>query len=132
MKKYLAVIVFFSLSVTVFGQQTATLPSSPKKDYLKKSKTQKTVGWILMGAGIVSISLASVQVNPDYGSNTNRNGLLIGGLAAIGTSIPLFIASVKNRRKATSLSFQIQQISQLQQTSIIYYPTPSLRLKISL
>ena len=126
--KPIFLIILLSYSISLFPQQT----SSVNTDYLKKSKTQKTLGWILMGAGIISAGLGSVQVNPNYGSNTNRSGLLIVGLAAIGTSIPLFIASVKNRRKATSLSFQMHQIPQLQQTSIVYYPMPSLRLKISL
>ena len=122
----------FTFSAASFSQQTNPAPQLTKQEYLKKSKTQKTLGWILMGAGIVSTGVGSIQVNPNYGSNTNRSGLLIVGLAAIGTSIPLFIASVKNRRKATSLSFQMHQIPQLQQTSIVYYPMPSLRLKISL
>ena len=126
--KPIFLIILLSYSISLFSQQT----SSVNTDYLKKSKTQKTLGWILMGSGIVSTGVGSIQVNPNYGSNTNRNGLLIVGLAAIGTSIPLFIASVKNRRKATSLSFQMHQIPQLQQTSIVYYPMPSLRLKISL
>ena len=126
--KPIFLIILLSYSISLFSQQT----SSVNTDYLKKSKTQKTLGWILMGSGIVSTGVGSIQVNPNYGSNTNRSGLLIVGLAAIGTSIPLFIASVKNRRKATSLSFQMYQIPQLQQTSIVYYPMPSLRLEISL
>ncbi len=132
MKKIFPLYFLLIISTVTFSQQNNPTSTLTKQDYLKKSKTQKTVGWILMGAGIVSTGLGSVQVNPNYGSNTNRNGLLIAGLAAIGTSIPLFIASVKNRRKATSLSFQIHQIPQLQQTSIVYYPIPSLRLKINL
>ncbi len=133
MRKNIALIIFLPLAVTVFGQQTATLPLLTKQDYLQKSKKQKTVAWVLLGVGLVSTSLGSIQVNPDYGSNDNQAAFLVVGLAAIGTSIPFFIAASKNKKKAASVSFKMEQSPYLKvaRTGHTYYPAVSYSLHIN-
>ena len=62
------------------------------------------------------------------------SGTLIGiaGLVAVGCSVPLFLAAEKNRKKAISLSFQMQHLPKLQNTCFTKQSIPSLSLKITL
>jgi hypothetical protein len=83
--------------------------------YLKKSKSQKTGAWILLGLGVTStvIGLIGLHQSNNYdpnsyfagmsgntGSSTSGTILTVVGLSMTGGSIPLFIASNKNKRKA--------------------------------
>jgi uncharacterized membrane protein YebE (DUF533 family) len=86
--------------------------------YLKKSKSQKTAAFILLGAGAV----AFIVVSPgNLSFEASGNLIVAGGLAALG-SIPLFIASGKNKRKsrnATVFLFKIESAPVLVQRSFI-------------
>ena len=55
----------------------------------------------------------------------------IGLLSMLG-SIPFFIASGKNKRKAASLSFNNMRTPQIKNSSMVYKPIPSVSLKINL
>lgn len=55
----------------------------------------------------------------------------VGVLSMLG-SIPLFIASAKNKRRAMSVSFKNEMIPQLQGGSFVNQSAPSLSLKIGL
>ncbi|HET9432783.1 MAG TPA: hypothetical protein VFO37_03455, partial [Chitinophagaceae bacterium] len=101
-----------------FSQSTQDKLPAIENDYLKKSKNQKTAAWILVGVGSLSTLLGTVQVNPDYGENNNSTFLLVGGLVALGASVPLFIASAKNKKKAMSLTFKSENIRQILNSSI--------------
>lgn len=103
-------------------------------DYLKKSKKQKTAAWVLLGVGVLSTALGSVQTNPTgyWGGETthsNNTVLLIVGAAAIGSSIPLFIAASKNKKKAMSVSLKTENMRLMNKNYSIYTKTiPSLSL----
>jgi multisubunit Na+/H+ antiporter MnhB subunit len=139
MKKLIAFLLILAVSTASFSQTTT--PSPEKKDYFKKSKSQKTIAWILAGggAGIAVISIASLNwgdiVNSIEGDNssiiTKEAFLLIGGVAVL-SSIPLFIASGKNKRKGMSLSFKNETAPQIQKNSFVYRAIPSLTIKMSL
>ena len=135
MKKVLFILIFSALAFTSFSQPGN--PSTPltKQDYLQKSKKQKTAAWILLGVGLVSTVLGSTESNPNsiVGGNNSRNTVfLVTGLAAIGGSITLFIASSKNKRKAISMSFKNHEVHQMINTELVYRGVPSLQFKISL
>lgn len=115
-----------------FSQSTQDKLPANENDYLKKSKNQKTAAWILVGVGSLSTLLGTVQVNPDYGENNNSTFLLVGGLVALGASVPLFIASAKNKKKAMSLTFKSENIRQILNSSIVNRNIPSLNLKLDL
>jgi hypothetical protein len=55
----------------------------------------------------------------------------IGGVAAL-SSIPLFIASGRNKRKGMSLSFKNETAPQIQKNSFVYRTVPSLKLRLNL
>ena len=133
MKKIISLTLILIITGSALSQQTNPSPTLTNQDYLKKSKGQKTGAFILLGAGLLSASLGSVQVNPNIGGNNSGNtAFLVTGLTAIGISVPLFLASSKNKKKAMSMSFKNQMMPQLQSSGFVYKTVPSLNFKISL
>ncbi|MGE5108280.1 MAG: hypothetical protein ACM3H8_12090 [Sphingobacteriales bacterium] len=111
-------LLMILLGVSVSSQEIDTRKPITKEDYLQKSKNQKTTGWILLAGG-TSVAIAGVIIGgndtgdsddifgPNFGTSA---GLLIGGLAADLLSIPFFIGSSNNARKAATFSFNQQKI----------------------
>ena len=119
MKKTILLIGAITV-LTAFGYSQAD-PSSTKinkayseNNYLIKYKKQKTAAWICLGGGVALCTIAALIATPkateDYISlftfqdtqhdYTTETILTVLGGAGIITSIPLFIASAKNKRKA--------------------------------
>ena len=123
-----AMLIIFS--TTSFCQQTETSTSLTREEYLKKSKTQKIVGFVFLGAG--ALTLISVS-----GGNTDFNTLgtvvVVGGLLTVA-SIPLFIASGRNKRKAknASVSFNFEKNKSLQQSQLRVHFFSDVSLKLHL
>ena len=133
MKKSITTFLILAVFTTGYGQQTTeTIQEITKADYLKKSKNQKTAAWILAGVGTLSVILGTIEVNPDYGENNNSSFFLVGGLVAIGASVPLFIASARNKKKGMSLSFKNNTVPRLRNNNLNYSSIPSIGLKIGL
>ena len=146
--KAMIVTMLIILSAQAFSQQTTSLT---KADYLQKSKRQKTTAWILLGGGIATAITGIIIYDHAYnkaakddplltlfslGTNVNPTGAIIslaGSLTSIG-SVPLFIASAKNRRKAKSLSagFKIERTLFIRGYVIAKTNYPALSLKINL
>src|SRR6476660_9601842 len=127
MKKVIICMISLIYSATPFCQEKQPSQSSTRHEYLKKSKTQKIVGLVLLGAG--AITLISVSGgNTDFGT---LGTFVIAGAAATLASIPFFIASGRNKRKAmnTSLSFssEINKNFPIGLTSRLY---PAISLKL--
>ncbi|HET6721394.1 MAG TPA: hypothetical protein VFH07_01535, partial [Chitinophagaceae bacterium] len=57
---------------------------------------------------------------------------LVGGLVTLGASVPLFIASAKNRKKAMSLTLKNETTQQFLNTRVKNRNIPSLNLKLNL
>ena len=101
-------IIFFLLMATMSSaccQQTTI----SKEDYLVKSKKQKTAAWILLGGGVALWGagiIVATKSEADF-TEVGAGGIIatIGVLATIG-SIPLFIASARNKKKALTVSFK--------------------------
>ncbi|MES1214638.1 MAG: hypothetical protein ABUT20_03895 [Bacteroidota bacterium] len=130
MKKVIFCATLCTIAISTFSQQATPSQALTKQDYLQKSKHQKTAAWILLGGGIL-IGSIRVEPNPDVVNSTNAV-LLTTGLAAIGSSIILFVASSKNKKKAMSLSFKNQTAPFLQNKNFVYHSIPSLSLKFHL
>jgi hypothetical protein len=149
MKKIILQALLLIISATSFSQQTTPSPTLTKQDYLKKSKGQKTAAWLLLGGGFASTVTGYVIVKNSLLSGDNFLGISLTtgepdkdivageiffftGAAAILGSIPLFIASNRNKKKGLSFSFKNETTPQLQKSSFVHKPVPSLTLKISL
>jgi len=110
-------IFFLTVSLFTLSSFSQTLnPTLTKDDYLQKSKKQKTTGWILFIGGTTMAVIGGLVFsdNFDYSSNvaTDASGyLVLGGLFVDLLSIPFFISSAKNNRKAASISLNTQKLS---------------------
>lgn len=147
MKKLTIILLFLAVSATSFSQQITATALPVKTNYMKKSKHQKTVAWILAGTGVglavtvfttnsgkeyAANALVNAIAGNDYGSlNTIGTLLIIGGISTL-SSIPLFIAAHRNKKKGISLSFKNESTTQLQKNSFVSRSVPSLSLKICL
>lgn len=123
MKKIILSAILLAIATTVFCQQTTPEPLPiANTDYLQKAKNQKTGAWILLGGGLLTTGIGLVVVASEgandavdtyVGVFTGPNGtssssstsstgsiLIATGILMQAGSIPLFIASKKNKRRA--------------------------------
>ena len=117
------------LAATSFCQQSKSLPLT-REEYLTKSRTQKVFGFILLGAGATTLIILS-KGNTDL--DVAAPLAVAGTLSALG-SIPLFIASGRNKRKArnASTSLKFEKAQSVQPTGITFKSFPAISLKIRL
>ena len=144
MKKLISAILivpfFLFMTQASFAQQQDVVKSPLSvEDYLKKSKRQKTTGWILTsaGVGLTLVSLAQATASGfNYTSDDDETGGSVTSaiaLASLATGTYFFIASGKNKRKARNASvfIDMEQIPLLHQAAIrkTNYPSVGLSLK---
>ena len=123
--------------VTMFGQQTDPKQPMTKEDYLAKSKRQKSGARVMLIGGAVLIGTGYLIGNSkeaDFGQA--GAGFIMGGIGFLSMvgSIPLFIASGKNKRRAMEVSaeLKIQDAVALQKTLIANTGFPALAVRIHL
>lgn len=124
MKQIIICTMLLIFSTISFCQQ-----STPTQDYLQKSKRQKTTALILAGGGLILEISGAIAYK--YG---NSSIFLFGaGLISQVVSIPFFIASGVNKRKArkASLSFKFDSTPMTQPTAS-FHATPAISFKIDL
>lgn len=135
-----AVLLFVG---TFFGQMRDT--TLTKEHYENKSRTQKTVGWVMLSGGValetVALIIGTQEVKTDVnnffrgtapGNNGSASAILgVAGLGAALGSIPFFISSVKNGQKA-SISFSNQKVLLPQQNGFATITRPAISLQIKL
>lgn len=153
MKKAITYAILFAIPSLLFAQSTQNTLPPVQTDYLKKSKNQKTAAWILLGGGTALMTTGVLLAVPkateelSYGLNqlfsgepapevdyTVENILVITGVAAMLGSIPLFIASGKNKKKSMNLSTKIkmENATIFQKQSFVQSSYPALTFKINL
>ena len=145
MKKMTIFFLMLVVSTASFSQQTIEAPPVIQNDYLKKSKNQKTTAWIMLGSGAVlvtgailweySLALSSVWAAPESDDiNSGPDILSLVGTASMIGSIPFFIASGKNKKKARAASVFIdfKKVPTIQQDRMRSQAIPVLGLKVSL
>ena len=137
MKKNIIYFVLFALPVISFCQKTNDTVPSIKTDYLVKSKNQKTAAWVLLGGGTALIGLGFLIGDSKNSTfDDAATGAVLGGigfLSAIG-SIPLFIASGKNKRKAMQATtfIKMENVRMIPNQSLVQTSYPSIALRIKL
>jgi hypothetical protein len=102
-KIFLCIFACCAISAA-YSQQADSLKILTKEDYLKKSKQQKTAAWVLLGAAGLGIAVAAPG---DVDFSTLGTIVIAAGLATV-SSIVLFIASSKNKKKANSFSIHLK------------------------
>ncbi len=138
--------IVFSLTLLLFVAKSFSQSTALSKDYyLKKSKNKKTVGWLMLGGGVamttIGIIIASGQTNDrlndpfgvdPFSGNEGAAIVAVAGLASALGSIPFFINSAKNARKAAKVSFSTPKLLLPQQNTLAFKIQPTLSLKIGL
>ena len=146
MKLLLIVILLLVVSTASFSQWADTSSAIHETDYLRKSKNQKTAAWILLGGGAlvttvgIAVGLAETTEavlgafsGEEQSSFSAGAALTLTGLVAMVGSIPLFIAAGKNRRKAAaSVSFKMENSTNLYQYTVSNTRYPAVVVRIVL
>ena len=147
MRKFFILSLLLAFATASFSQQVSSKNQLTREDYLKKSKNKKKVGWIMLGGGATLVAIAFIIPKGDYeGLQACANILcetykndeikavfgLAGGLTMLG-SIPFFLASGKNKRRANavSASFKTEKASIVRGNSLIKMQYPALSIKIA-
>ena len=104
MKKITICILSLVSAIESYSQQAPQTTPAVQTDYLAKSKSQKTTAFILLGVGAASLAIAA----PGNVSFDLLPVLVIGGGIAAISSIPLFIASGRNKRKVKNATTYIK------------------------
>ncbi|MGY6742532.1 MAG: hypothetical protein ACXIUQ_07345 [Cecembia sp.] len=133
------------ITAMLFGNLLAAhAQEMSKQDYLDKSKWQKTSAWIMLGGGVALIGIGAgiAMSEVEYlswgtsNSKDNSTGIgetlaIVGVVSALG-SIPVFISSGKNAKKAAQMSFSNEPIYIPKYAGNIPRSVPSITYTISL
>ncbi len=140
MKNILLAVCMIALASPGWTQVNKTDSSNMKSYYLKKSQSQKKTGFILLGVGLGCAAVGGIlAANPDPDEIIDDNtiaggGLILGGGVTALASIPFFISSSGNMKKASSFSAGIKVDKAVPdgvfRTTHTYYP--ALSFKVSL
>jgi hypothetical protein len=102
MKKIASLVIFLVLAVQLVAQE----PVKNRDYYLTKSKKQKSAAIILLAGGGAAVAVGLLIGDSKESSfDDAATGVIVGGVGVLSMigSIPLFIASGKNKRKAANL-----------------------------
>ncbi len=120
MKKIIALILLTAFCTGIFSQQrTEPNRKITKTDYLRKSRTQNIIGWVMVGCGVVCLVVPTppppssdvgnslLDIPHSLGKTANTISYTAGALL-IGGSIPVFISAHKNKKKAIEMGIIIK------------------------
>ncbi len=117
MKKIIILTLLLAFATVSFSQQVVQQQSFTQTDYLQKSKKQKKTARILLGTGAALIATGVIipegEVTDDFDPLTFsyfhkndgiKGAFILGGALSMLVSIPFFIASDKNKRRANGVA----------------------------
>jgi hypothetical protein len=146
MRKINVSILLLLFTVNAFSQQLDTKAPRTADAYEAKSNKQKKTGRILLvvGATLIVASFViprgelthdGICIGPyctdEYKNDGLKSVVLAGGaLSALG-SLPFFISSLKNRRRAASISIKAERFKSLYSgyVSSVGFPVLAVKLK---
>lgn len=122
MKLFLLPVLLFALFGIPLSARDITDTVPAGNNYLERSRKQKTDAWSLAGTGTALLitamviprgdeqgySALSLYTQKEYENDGLKAVISLAGIACLGVSIPLFIASGKNRRRAENISLHIR------------------------
>jgi hypothetical protein len=139
MKKLLLSILMMLTVLALIGQQTTG--QFTREDYLQKSKRQKTTAWILLGGGAALIAGGTIWwsqeftlFGPGSSGETGATVMVLAGTCSMLGSIPVFIASARNKNKANNLmvGLKMENTISYQATRIKYQSFPAISITLPL
>ena len=134
MKKIITCIALLIVANSIHSQQSNPSATLTKKDYLQKSKNQKTAAWLFMGGGIglTILGISADKSDVDNVGSSGRGVAIITGIAAISVGTTLFILSSNNKKKAETIAFRMEKAPLIQQGGFVYRSYPALAFRIHL
>ena len=127
------------IATTVFSQEITPSPSPAQNDYLKKSERQHTAGLALLigggaalAGGIIWGASASNTSSTSYSKYDGPGVLALVGIASMLGSIPLFIASHHNAKKAKSIAvhFKLEKGPDLRGIGMVHHAIPGFAVRM--
>jgi hypothetical protein len=113
MKKLLVTTTLFFVSYGLFSQVTFDPATKSQQEsyeyYMRKSKTNKTIGWVLAGTGTALAIGGAIAATKEVTENvlnldtklSDTDDILLGaGVACAVASVPFFISAGKNKKRA--------------------------------
>ena len=138
MKKFITCILLLAICHASFSQNIEHRNILTKQDYLKKSRKQRTIDWILMGTGValVTVGVIATSEAETFIDEQFSTGALISviGLAPMVVGTVFLIDAGNNKRKAARLTanFDIRHTPVVRQYALARIPTPSMSLRLNL
>jgi len=137
MKKIIVMTMLLIVSATSFSQPVTNPVQTTKTDYHQKGKNQKDIAWVLVGGGAVVLSITALANSGiDFTGPKKKSPTVLIGIGAVcmAGSIPLFIASAKNKRKAKAMSASIrmENADVIHGYRMAHTSYPAFTIKISL
>lgn len=136
MKKILLFTIFLNVTVSGFSQRDTTGCLSRAAELTLKSQNQKNGAWVLLGGGSALVLAGFLIGNRNESTfGEAEAGVIMGGIGVISMlgSVPLFMASGRNKRKAAAMvSVGVNQFRLISQRGItqVSYPTPQLTMQL--
>ena len=137
MKKIAIGMILILIGNAVLSQKAEPTQSSTKNEYLQKSKDQKTAAWLLLGAGAAATVGGAIWFGNEFNLFGNDNTaapaiVSLAGILSMAGSIPLFIASSRNKNKAMSITgaLKVERSFGYYQKGIVCNNYPALSLRI--
>jgi len=134
MKTILLLACFLVFTMTSYSQQNHISRPLTYEGYMKKSKNQKTAGEVLLVGGLLMVTIgAFTSITEDPLAGDEFETILSSvGAASVACSMPFFILSGDNKRKAASISLEHQPVSHYLPNQLILNTQPALTIKIGL
>ncbi|MEO6583805.1 MAG: hypothetical protein ABIO05_05745 [Ferruginibacter sp.] len=145
MKKIIIFLLPIVMANTSFGQQAKTSQPFAAENYLKKSKNQKKAANILMIGGAACIATAILipkgeVTNPgfilttEYKNDGIRGTFLGVGILSMLSSVPFYLLSAKNQRKASAatVSLNNQKVFLPHQNVFVFRTQVAVTFKLKL
>ena len=120
MKRIITLLLLLTFCTGIFSQQKPEpYRKFTKADYIRKSRTQNIIGWIMVGCGVVCLVVPTPPPpNSDVGNSlldlphsfvkTANTISYTAGALLIGGSIPVFISAHKNKNKTAAMAIMIK------------------------
>ena len=131
MKRCLTTTLLLLFAASVFSQEVI----KNKEYYSAKSKRQKSGAKVMLIGGAVLVGAGFLIGDRKESSfDDAATGAILGGIGVLMMigSVPVFIGSAKNNRKAASLSFNNMMTPQIKSRSLVHQSIPAVSLKIYL
>ncbi len=131
MKKYVSTAAFLLVSCIMFAQEVV----KDSDYYLSKSKRQNKGAKVMLigGGALVGVGFLIGDRKESSFDDAATGGIiaLVGAISMIG-SIPVFMASARNKRKAASLSLKTMPVPTIKNSGLASKPVAAVSITFSL